>query len=159
MKTEYFKDCKNLEEVKSLYKKLALKFHPDREGGCTEKMQEINAEYRLIIKNPFFRFEQQTQEQKAEYNRYPEIIDQIVTLHGILIELIGDWIWISGNTYPHRKRLKEIGFFFAPKKMMWYYRPAEYKSGNHKPKTMDTIRAKYGSETIQPKRPENEIAA
>lgn len=159
MKSFYFKECKTLEEVKFLYKQLALKFHPDREGGSTVKMQEINAEYRDIIKNPRFKFSEQTQEQKEEFNRYPDIIDKIVNLSGITIELIGDWIWISGNTYPHRQHLKELGFLFAPKKTMWYYRPAEYKSSNHKPKNIDDIRAKYGSETIRTKPTENEIAA
>jgi len=61
MKSYYFKDCKNIEEVKTLYKQLALKYHPDREGGSTEIMQEINAEYRSIIKNPRFNFSQQSQ--------------------------------------------------------------------------------------------------
>ncbi len=159
MKSFYFKDCTTLEEVKILYKQLALKFHPDREGGSTATMQEINAEYRDIIKNPRFKFSEQTAEQKEEYDRYPEIIDKIVTLYGITIELIGDWIWISGNTYPHRQHLKDLGFLFAPKKTMWYYRPAEYKSSNHKPKNIDDIRAKYGSETIRTKPAENEIAA
>lgn len=159
MKTSYFKDCKTVEEVKILYKQLALKYHPDREGGNTQIMQEINSEYRSIIKNPKFKFEEQTDKQKADFDRYPDIISQIVTLAGIVIELIGDWIWISGNTYPHRQHLYELGFLFATKKVMWYYRPAEYKSSNHKPKHIDDIRAKYGSQKIKTKPSENEIAA
>jgi hypothetical protein len=158
MKTNFFKDCKTIEEVKILYKQLALKNHPDK-GGDTATMQEINGQYKAIIKNPYFKFEEQTEEQKADFIKYPEIINQIVTFAGIIIELIGDWIWISGNTYPYRKQLKEMDFFFAPKKTMWYYRPAEYKSTNHKPKHIDEIRAKYGSEQIKTKSKENEIAA
>ena len=158
MKTSYFANCKTIEEVKILYKQLALKHHPDR-GGDTATMQEINAEYEKVSKNPFFKFEEQTEEQKADFNKYPDIISQIVTLHGIVIELIGDWIWISGNTYPHRKKLGELGFFFAHKKVMWYYRPAEFKSSNHKPKSIETIRAKYGSEQVETKYNDKEIAA
>lgn len=158
MKTEFFKDCKSIEEVKILYKQLALKNHPDR-GGDTETMQAIIAEYEKVMKNPFFKFEEQTEQQKADFIKYPEIINQIVTFYGIVIELVGDWIWISGNTYPFKSKLKELGFFFAPKKVMWYYRPAEYKCGNHKPKSMDAIRAKYGSEQIETKYNEKEIAA
>lgn len=37
-------------EVKSAYRKLALKFHPDR-GGDQEKMKEINEAYEYIVKN------------------------------------------------------------------------------------------------------------
>jgi hypothetical protein len=70
-------------------------------------------------------------------------------LQGITIELIGNWIWLSGNTYPHRQQLKQTGFFFAPKKVMWYYRPPDYKSANKSPKTIEYIRNKYGSDVIE----------
>ena len=149
MKTSYFANCQTLEEVKILYKQLALKHHPDREGGNTQTMQEINGEYQSIIKNPSFKFEEQTEDQKADFIKYPEIINKIVKFNSVEIELIGDWIWISGNTYPYRAELKKMGFFFAHKKVMWYYRPAEYKSSNHKPKSIEEIRNKYGSEKIQ----------
>lgn len=150
MKTQYFSDCRTLEEVKRRYKELALRHHPDR-GGNTATMQEINAEYESIMKNPIFSFAEQTEEEQQEFIRYPEIIDQVVRLHGVIIELIGNWIWLSGNTYPYRSQLKEIGFYFAPKKVMWYYRPPEYKSINKSPKTIEYIRAKYGTEYIQTK--------
>ena len=158
MKATYFINCKSIEEVKTLYKQLALKHHPDREGGNTQIMQEINAQYKSMMKNPVFRYDQQSEEAKADFVKYPDIINQIVTFKGITIELIGDWIWISGNTYTYRAQLKEMGFLFAPKKVMWYYRPAEYKSSNHKPKDIEEIRAKYGSEQIKTKYNEKEIA-
>ena len=147
MKTQYFSDCRTLEEVKRRYKELAMQHHPDR-GGNTATMQEINSEYESIIKNPFFDFAKQPEQEQQEFIKYPEIINHLIGLHGLIIELIGNWIWLSGNTYPHRCKLKEIGFYFAPKKVMWYYRPPEYKSINKSPKSIDSIRAKYGSDTI-----------
>jgi curved DNA-binding protein CbpA len=51
MKTKYFEGCTSLDEVKSRYKELALKHHPDR-GGDTKTMQAINLEYESIKKNP-----------------------------------------------------------------------------------------------------------
>ena len=115
MKTDFFKDCTSLDEVKKRYKELALKHHPDR-GGETATMQQINAEYESILKNPFFSFAEKTEQEQQEFIKYPEIIDQIIGLQGITIELIGNWIWLSGNTYPHRQQLKQTGFYFAPKK-------------------------------------------
>jgi hypothetical protein len=150
MKTNFFKDCKTLEEVKRHYKELALKFHPDR-GGDTATMQQINAEYESVLKNPFFAFSEQSAEDQEEFVKYPEIISQIIIFQGIIIELIGNWIWVSGNTYPFKNELKQIGFYFAPKKIMWYYRPSDYKSTNRKPKTIESIRNKYGSQTIESK--------
>ncbi len=147
MKFNYFKDCTSLAEVKKRYKELAMLHHPDR-GGETATMQEINNQYESISKNPSFNFAKQTEQEKEDFLRYPDIINQVINLEGIIIEIIGDWIWISGNTYPHRQQLKESGFYFAPKKVMWYYRPAEYKAANSKPKDIDEIRAKYGSDII-----------
>ena len=148
MKTCYFAQCKTLEEVKKHFKNLAFIHHPDR-GGETARMQEINAEYESIIKNPFFKFYDCSEEDQVEFIKYPEIINQVIGLDGIVIELIGNWIWLSGNTYPYRSQLKQIGFYFAPKKVMWYHRPPEYKSSNKSPKTIEEIRKKYGSDIIE----------
>lgn len=145
--TTFFSNCANLDEVKKRYKELALKHHPDR-GGSTETMQQINAEYESIRKNPFYKFDTLTQDDQNDFIIYPEILSKVIGLEGIIIEVIGNWIWISGNTYPHRIYLKESGFFFASKKVMWYYRPAEYSCANHKPKPIDEIRNKYGSDRI-----------
>ena len=42
----------SLEEVKAAYKRLALRYHPDKAGKqSTAKFQEINAAYEKIIKN------------------------------------------------------------------------------------------------------------
>lgn len=147
MKTYYFSNCKTLEEVKKHYKNLAMIHHPDK-GGSTERMQEINAEYQSVCNNPFFAYAEQTAEDKAEFIKYPEIINQVIGLSGIVIELIGNWIWISGNTYPHREQLKKTGFYFASKKLMWYYRPEDYKSSNTKPKSIEEIKLRYGCDTI-----------
>ena len=147
MNIKYFYNCRTLDEVKRKYKELAMLHHPDR-GGNTATMQEINNEYEEIQKNPLFDFSNESQEDQEEFLKYPEIINQIIGLDGLIIELIGNWIWISGNTYPHRTILKQNGFFFAPKKVMWYYRPPDYKSLNRSPKSIDEIRFKYGSDII-----------
>jgi curved DNA-binding protein CbpA len=48
MRTKYFTGCSSLDEVKRLYKELAMKYHPDR-GGDKATMQAINLEYESII--------------------------------------------------------------------------------------------------------------
>jgi hypothetical protein len=147
MKTKYFLLCLNLDEVKKKYKELAMLHHPDR-GGSTAIMQDINNEYESIVKDVFYKFDDQSEEDQVEFIKYPEILNMIIGLQGIIIELIGNWIWLSGSTYNHRVKIKEAGFFFAPNKAMWYYRPPEYKSINIKPKTIDYIRWKYGTVTL-----------
>lgn len=78
MYTAFFTNCQSLDEVKKRYKELALKYHPDR-GGSTETMQQINAEYQSIIKNPIFNFTSQTEQQQKDFVIYPEIIDLNLT--------------------------------------------------------------------------------
>ena len=156
MKTKFFANCKSLDEVKKMYKELAMLHHPDR-GGDTLTMQLINAEYASIRSNPQFEFSSQSTQDQAEFIKYPEILSMIIGLPGIMIELVGNWLWVSGNTFPLKADLKKAGFFFAPKKVMWYYRPADYASMNRKPKSMDYIRSKYGSDLIESKRQEPNV--
>ncbi len=157
MNTNYFSNCHSLDEVKRRYKELAMRHHPDK-GGDTATMQDINNEYENICKNPRFDFAKQSQQKQQDFIRYPEVINQVIALEGIIIEMIGDWLWLSGNTYPHRAQLKQMGFYFAPKKVMWYYRPEEYKyHKKSKPADIEYIRIKYGSDTINQKKEKFEL--
>ena len=145
----YFNDCKTIEEVKAHYKTLAKEHHPDR-GGDTATMQAINTEYAYacasILKGENLTAEE-TDEQIRLSEEYRKVIEQIINLAGIMIEVVGNWIWVTGNTYPVKKQLKEAGLFFASKKVAWYYRGEEYKTKGGK-KTLDEIREKYGSEKV-----------
>ena len=49
MKYIYFHDVQTVEELKRQYKTLAFKYHPDREGGSKEIMQQVNAEYDELL--------------------------------------------------------------------------------------------------------------
>lgn len=151
MKFKFFKNFSSLEDVKILYRELAKQHHPDR-GGDVENMKQINNEYEYIIKNRCFSFRSEHEEQNFDESSellYPEIINQLLNLIGINIELCGAWLWISGATYPHKDRLKEIGCLYAPKKMMWYYRPQHLKRKKTKSLEMELIRRKYGSVMIE----------
>lgn len=146
---KYFNDCTTIEEVKKLYKKLALANHPDR-GGDTAAMQAINTEYsfacaRIAKGAGLSDDELQTEVQLSE--EYRQVIEKIINLPGILIEIVGNWIWVTGETRTVKAELKEAGLFFASKKVAWYYRSDVFKTrGNGAP--LEQIRAKYGSETV-----------
>lgn len=145
----FFNDCTTIEEVKATYKKLAKQYHPDC-GGDTATMQAINTEYAFACAK-ILKGEDLSAEEVDEGIRlseeYRKVIESIINLSGIIIEVVGHWIWVTGNTYPVRKQLKEAGLFFASKKLAWYYRAEEYKTKGGK-KSLDEIKAKYGSETI-----------
>ena len=45
---KFIKDVTTLEELKRVYKKLALKYHPDM-GGTDKEMAQINNEYEALF--------------------------------------------------------------------------------------------------------------
>lgn len=147
---KWFNDCGSLEEVKATYKKLAKQYHPDL-GGDTVTMQEINKEYAFAsakaIKGANLS-EEETESEILSSEAYRNAIEKIIYLDGITIELVGYWLWVTGNTYPVRATLKEAGFLFASKKSAWYFRTAEYKVSKGGKKSLDEIRSKYGSEVL-----------
>jgi curved DNA-binding protein CbpA len=149
MKSTFFYQCRTLREVKQKYKELAMKIHPDK-GGSEDTMKQLNFEYELIINNPFFNFSAQSEAEKESYLKFPEIINKIIHLD-LVIEICGQWVWISGNTYEHREYLRKGGFYYARNKQMWYWQPRELSSTNRKPLEMDKIRAIYGSDTVEMK--------
>jgi hypothetical protein len=71
-------------------------------------------------------------------------INAIIGL-GLTIEVCGTWIWVSGDTRPHKEILKESGYKWAPVKKLWHWRPADAKSFSRGKYTMDEIRASHGS--------------
>ena len=155
---KYFIDCRTIEEVKALYKQLAKQHHPDC-GGDTETMKTINIEYSQacarVLKGDNTTSEE-TEEQIRMSEEYRAVIELLIGLPGIIIEVVGNWIWVTGNTRPVKTQLKAAGLFFASKKVAWYYRSEEYKTTGSK-KSLDEIRAKYGSEKVNNRRHSNAI--
>jgi len=147
---KFFQACLTIDEVKSRYKQLAKENHPDM-GGDTAIMQAINTEYAFacakIAKGSGLTDEQADTEIRLS-KEYRQAIEKIIHLPGIIIELVGNWIWVTGDTRPVKDTLKAAGFFYASKKIAWYYRSEIFKTrGNGAP--LEQIRAKYGSESIK----------
>lgn len=147
----YFKDCQTIDQVKSLYRSLAKEHHPDKEGGDTATMQAINTEYAFacakILKGENLSTEE-TQDEILKAEKYREALERISNLEGIVIELVGAWIWVTGNTFPYRAVLKQSGYMFAHKKVAWYFRTDEFKTHSRHQLTLEQIKSKYGSKDI-----------
>ncbi len=148
-----------IDDLKKQYYSLAKKHHPDT-GGTNESFREMNDEYeylqKLILTNGNFTTAEPHNEQEIS-EIYRDIIDSLILLPGILIELVGSWIWISGNTYPVKEQIKEAGFKFHGKKSMWFWHPGEYKKFNNTELDMDEIRQRYGSKPFDTKATSNRL--
>lgn len=152
--TKYIKNVTTLEELKKVYKKLAFKCHPDA-GGSDEAMAELNNEYDELFekfkskhKNKDGEFyEKESQETASEWK---EIISKLLVLkmENVLIEVVGSFLWVSGETKPYKEELKELGMKWARKKQAWYLSPKGYKRFGKKEFKMDEIRKMYGSQRV-----------
>ena len=156
MRIELLKGVNTLEELKALYKKLAMKFHPDR-GGDLETMKKLNNEYDslfLKLKNIHTNAKGETYEKETTETpeQWKDIVNQLINLNlqNVKIEVIGSFLWLSGETKPYREDLKAIGFRWSSNKTAWYLAPEGYKKTSRKKFAMDDIRNLYGSDTIKP---------
>lgn len=148
MLNKYFARCTTLEELKAEYKKLVMIHHPDR-GGDLATMQEINAEYDYLfpqLKNKHKNKDGEAYEKENEEapNEFKDLMETLIRMDGVHIEIIGCFVWVSGDTKPHKDQLKELGFRWHSKKLCWYKAPADYKRHGRKQYGMDEIRSMYG---------------
>ena len=149
------------EALKSAYRKLAQVHHPDA-GGTTEAMQKVNAEFEELfgrLKNIHVNSEGETYTKATTEtaNDFMDIIDKIIHFENVTIEIIGSFIWCSGNTKPYKETLKELSFKWSSNKTAWYLPPEGYRKRGRKPFGMDEIREMFGSEKV-PNNPRVKLA-
>lgn len=146
--------AETLSELKIVYRKWIMKVHPDL-GGSTEETQQLNAAYEKRFKEVKAREmgKEKGEREFFNYNENPqdmvEIIDELIKLHGIQIDIVGNWIWLSGNTKAHKERLKELHFFWSSAKKMWYWNGDKVKKNRRGQKTYKQITEMYGCKTIK----------
>ena len=155
MNKTMFDHINKIDELKKAYRAAAMKAHPDH-GGSEEQMKIINAAYES-------RFEILKRKQNAEaaadvtgktrpVNEMPEefriVIEKLLSIPDIIIELCGNWVWVSGETKAHKEEIKAAGCFWTKKKGMWYWRCAKDAHHGKSNASMADIRRKYGSERI-----------
>jgi len=151
----YFCNVLTLEDLKKQYRTLALKHHPDK-GGDTATMQEISAEYERLFKmlkdthraadGTIYTTSTYSEETAAEFIN---IIEVLIKLDGLIIEICGRFLWLSGNTHTHRNIIKSLSFRWSSNKKAWYLAPKGYRKSSRTDWSMEDIRNKFGSETVE----------
>ena len=153
--------AQTLNELKQLYRAFALEFHPDH-GGSEEAMKAINIEFTRLF--AILKDRQNDEATRAHdagnwagYStttetpeEFIDIISKLDQIQGIIVELCGRWLWISGNTKDNREALKACGCRWSHPKKLWYWRHEEdmcYKRTG-KDTDIEEIRAKYGSQQM-----------
>lgn len=136
------------QEIKKAYRAASLKYHPDRNPAGKEMMQAINAAFEALKDLD----EVTGSEEKDAYDfadQLSEALNMIINLAGLEIEVCGNWVWVSGDTKTHKDAIKAAGFKWAKKKLMWYFRPEDYKSFGRGGWSIDEIREQHGSTKVK----------
>jgi len=140
-----------LEELKKIYKELVVKHHPDR-GGSHESMKQVNIEYDELF--PKLKDVHKTKDGEKYTAKQPtaetpehfkDLISELMRMDGITIEIIGCFCWVTGETKPHKDRLKSLKFQWHTKKVAWYLKPEDYKRQSRREYGLDEIRRMYGT--------------
>lgn len=127
----YFQSCETVAAVKSLFRKLAMQHHPDR-GGDTRTMQDIVAEYHQALqrKDGEVTFGADNREHKYTYRKSTEnaVLNKVMELlglrlPGVSVDVIGTWIWVTGDTKPNKDKLKDAKLRWHSKRQCWYWKP------------------------------------
>lgn len=155
----YFEGLKTVESIKAEYKRLSFANHPDL-GGDTATMQTINREYEQALKRcdgqksinedgstHTYKWNQETEE------KVMQAIYSLISLNMENVEvcLIGVWIWITGDTKPHKEALKGIGCRWHSQRGCWYYKPYEGYT-RHSKGSLSELAGKYGYEKVDLKK-------
>jgi len=122
-----------LEELKAQYRKLAMQHHPDN-GGDVEIMKAVNNQYDELFprlkdihktKNgePYTSKEETTE----TADQFKALISELMKMDEIVIEIIGCFVWVTGNTKPYKEKFRELKFQWHSKKLAWYFFP----TGHH----------------------------
>ena len=153
---KYFENCKTIDDVKKLYRKLASQLHPDMnpDRDTTEEFQIMANEYEAAynaVKNIFVNAKGETYEKENTETaaQYADIINQIIHFEGCKIEIIGTWIWISGATKEYKDQLKELGFTWCKNKAAWSYHKEPFRKKSKTSLSFDDIRNMYGSSEVE----------
>jgi hypothetical protein len=162
---KYFNEIMEIEEMRNMFRSYCLELHPDK-GGDHNEFIAMKDEYDKIInkaaanesiraaaedRKPNFSFESERE--------LAEMIEKLMRVQGVIIELCGSWLWISGNTFVVHEQLKAFGFRYSRKKKSWYYSPYMSSGKRRGRYSMKKIRETFGSTVIEGSQEENLIAA
>lgn len=136
-----FSTCSNREQAQKLYRELSKQNHPDL-GGCKEAMQALNAAYESWAS---CKASSTSDKLEREILRKLQDVLSAGLPDNVEIELIGSWVWVSGETKDHRLTLKELGLRWNNKRKMWYWTASKRRKRFSSRYDIEDVRARYGS--------------
>ena len=145
----YFDNITTMDGLRAEYRSLIKINHPDA-GGDENIMKAINLAYEKAVEY-IRRHGEKAEADKAAADVPAEFMDAVsavVACPGLIVEIVGSWVWVTGDTYRNRDRLKAAGYRWAAKKSAWYWHPADQAVGRASRMSLDQIRDKYGAQRV-----------
>lgn len=108
--------------IKDAYRKLASRYHPDRNAEGLKKMQDVNMAFNCLAKVPdHVLFDDHTEQPKDKKAKEPDDITQIRCwgLH-VSNNPADSKIWVIGKTFAFKEHLKRFGFRWCPERKAWW---------------------------------------
>ena len=157
MNTNFFAGCSTVEQIKSTYRQWAFKLHPDH-GGDLEQMKELNLQYERTLKNANGQTSVDSEGKEHVYrynesieNELVEILFQLLSLkmQDVDLLLIGSWVWVVGDTKPHKDQLKNLKCRWHSQRSCWYYRSAKSRCFSQSSGDLSELAQKYGCTNVK----------
>ena len=145
MKINQFFGCTSTDEVQLRFDELSKVF-----ADQDEILQILKSEYSTLM-NVLSASESKPVEIVKENASISEKIIELqekVKQEGLRLEIVGQWLWLSGATFAVKDVLKALDFRYSPDKKSWYWRSDENRSSNEKPIPLEMIREKYGTNVV-----------
>lgn len=150
-----------LDEITKFYRSKVKQSHPDQ-GGNTQWFVDVRAAFKIILAQYKYNHKSQNEDtgewEENETNLTQELQEKLTEVleklnsEEIEINILGAWIWLSGNTYQNKNDIKELGFKFSKNKVSWYWYHGEYKKRNRKKYSLKDIEEIHGKVPIEKKR-------
>ena len=69
-------------------------------------------------------------------------------LDGCKVEVIGSWIWVSGDTKQYVDKFKKYGMHYAPNKKSWYFHTGKYTRKSVTTSNIEDIKMRYDNYVV-----------
>ncbi|MFA5172739.1 MAG: hypothetical protein WC426_14345 [Sulfuriferula sp.] len=159
-----FENCQGASEIKSEYRRLIFKFHPDLHASEFDKYnrltQELNAAYHDALRGVDNTVSVGTDGKEHTYHYNATVEDDIIAVIDALIRahlsdhartsIVGIYVYVEGLTRNDRDdhaKLKSCGLRFNAEHAAWYWKPAWYKP-RHSGRTLTEIKYVYGERAV-----------